>query len=218
MKWQLIILFMVFLPIVMADKGEIEVYKPNEVFDLSIHLTNQTGIVLGATCNAEVRNESYDIIETIALNEINGGWYNGTHNRSATGKFFCSQQCSKGEFFAASTCDFVIEGDKQMPIAVAIIILVVIILYFFILIRLLTERQFTEHGLIKLLFYMTAFWILLLPINIAIQLNDFNGGPPVISEHLETLYIIMVWFNWFITFIPYFCVACCSQYNPCLVC
>ncbi len=198
-KW-LPILLMVFamMNIVTADKGEIEIYRPNEVFDLSVHLTNKTGNVLGATCSAEIRNESYDILDTISLNEINGGWYNGTYNRSKVGTFFCKQNCSQGKFFSAATCDFVIEGDAQMPIAVILTVIFVIFVYFLILIRLITEREFTEHGLIKLLFYMTAFWILLLPLNMAIQYNDFEGGPVVVTEHLELLYQIMVYINFFI--------------------
>ena len=190
----------ILLPIVMADKGEIEIYRPREVFDLSVHLTNTSGVVLGAVCQADIRNESYDSIATITLNEINGGWYNGTYNTSRIGKFFCIQNCTQGNFYAAETCDFVIEGDAQMPIAVILTVIFVVSIYFFLLIRLLTERQFTEHGLIKLLFYMTAFWIMLLPVNMAIQFNDFNGGPSVVTDHLELLYEIMVWLNWFIGF------------------
>ena len=192
-------MLMIFaLPIVFADRGEIEVYRPQEVFDLSVHLTNRTGNVLGATCSVEIRNQSYTVLDTINLNEINGGWYNGTYNRSDVGKFFCTQNCTQGTFFAAETCDFVIEGDKQMPIAVILTDIFVIFVYFFILVRLITEREFTEHGMIKLLFYMTAFWILLIPLNMAIQFNDFEGGPVVVTEHLELLYTIMVYINYFI--------------------
>ena len=193
-----IILIIIFATVVVADKGDIEIYRPNEVFDLSVHLTNRTGNVLGATCSAEIRNSSYGVLDTISLNEIDGGWYNGTYNRSDVGKFFCSQNCTQGTFFAAETCDFVIEGNQQMPIAVIITVIFVIFVYFFILVRLITEREFTEHGLIKLLFYMTAFWILLLPLNMAIQYNDFEGGPVVVTEHLELLYQIMVYINFFI--------------------
>ncbi len=192
-------MLMIFtLPIVFADRGEIEVYRPQEVFDLSVHLTNRTGNVLGATCSVEIRNSTYDVLDTLSLNEINGGWYNATYNRSDVGKFFCSQNCTQGTFFAAETCDFVIEGDAQMPIAVILTVIFVIFVYFLILVRLITEREFTEHGLIKLLFYMTAFWILLLPLNMAIQYNDFEGGPAVVTDHLELLYQIMVYINFFI--------------------
>ena len=200
MKWHLIILMVMFLPIVMADSGEIETYKPREILDLSIHLTNISGVVSGAVCKAEIRNQSYDSIAIITLNEINGGWYNGTYNTSRIGKYFCMQNCTQGSLFIAETCDFVIEGDEEMPIAIILTVIFVIGVYFFILIRLITERQFTEHGLIKLLFYLIAFWVLLLPVNMAVQFNDANGGPIVVTEHLELLYQIMVWLNWFIIF------------------
>ena len=200
MKWTTIILLILFLPIVMADQGEIEIYKPREILDLSIHLSNITGVVTGAICQVEVRNNTYGVIANITLNEINGGWYNGTYNTSRTGKYFCRQNCTKGGLFVAGTCDFVIEGDTQMPIAIILTIIFVITIYFFVMIQLFTAREFTEHGLIKLLFLMLVFWVLLLPINIAVQYNDDNGGPAGVTDHLNLLYTLMVYLNWFITF------------------
>ena len=198
MKWLTIIIMVLILPIVMADQGEIEIYKPNEIMDLSVHLTNTTGNVLGATCQVEIRNEIYDVIYNVTLNEIEGGWYNATYNQSRIGKYFCRQNCTQGKMFVAETCDFVIRGDEDMPIAVILVVLFVIIIYFFLLINLFTARQFTEHGLIKLLFLMIAFWVLLLPVNMAIQYNDANGGPVAVTTYLELLYQIMIWLNSFI--------------------
>ena len=199
-KWTLLIILFLFLPIVMADSGEIEIYKPREVLDLSVHLTNISGVVLGALCQAEIRNQSYDSIEIITLNEIDGGWYNGTYNTSKVGKYFCIQNCTQGSFFTAETCDFVIAGDDTMPIAVILTVIFVISLYFFIMIKLFTARDFTEHGLIKLLFLMIAFWILLIPIDIAVQYNDDNGGPTAVTGYLNLMYRILVYLNWFVTF------------------
>lgn len=200
MKWSTIILLIILLPIVMADEGDIETFRPREIFDLSIHVSNKTGDVTGAICAIQIRNESFTVIENSNMTDIGGGWYNFTYNTSKTGKYFCRQNCTQGTLHVANTCDFIIAGSEQMPIAVILTIIFVITVYFFILIKLFTERQFTEHGMIKLLFYMTAFWIILLPLNIAIQYNDFEGGPGVVTDHLELLYEIMVWLNWFITF------------------
>lgn len=200
MKWTLPILLIMFLPIIaMADRGEIEIYKPNEVLDLSIHLTNRSGDVNQANCQVEIRNETYDVIAEITLNEIDGGWYNGTYNTSRLGKYFCRQNCTANALFVADTCDFIIEGDKQMPISVILTVMFVIGVYFFVLIRLFTDRQFSEHGMVKLLFYLIAFWVMLLPLNMAVQYNDFNGGPSVVTDHLNLLYTIIVWLNYFIT-------------------
>ena len=66
------------------------------------------------------------------------------------------------------------------------------------LINIFTARQFTEHGMIKLLFLMIAFWVLLLPVNMAIQYNDAAGGPAAVTTYLELLYQIMIWLNSFI--------------------
>lgn len=206
--WKYIILLMMLLPIVVADEGDIEIYKPREVFDLGIHLTNKTGEVLGATCQTEIRNETYDIIHDATHNEIGDGWYNSTYNTSKIGKYFCKQNCTSGKLFVATTCDFIIKGDRQMPIAVIVTALVVIIIYFFVLARLITERQFTEHGLVKLMFYLIAFWVVLLPLDMAVQFNIDNGGPTVVTDHLNLLYKIIVWLNYFITvyFILWFLV------------
>ena len=184
--------------IAVADKGEIEIFKPNEVFDLSIHLINKTGEVLGANCTIQVRNESFSLLDNKVMNEIGDGWYNQTHNQSKTGKYFCRWNCTQGELYVADTCDFIIEGDATMPIAVIMTVMFVIIIYFFILVYLFTQRTFTEHGLVKLLFFMLAFWVLLLPLNMAIQYNDANGGPAAVTDHLELLYQIMIWLNSFI--------------------
>ena len=208
MKWSIIILLILMMPIVMADRGEIEIYKPNEVLDLSVHLTNRTGVVLGATCNVQIRNDTYDVIETITLNEIDGGWYNATYNTSTIGKYFCVQNCTQGTFFIADTCDFIIQGERQMPIAVIGSVIFVIAIYFFILIRLFSEREFTEHGLVKLMFFLIAFWAILLPLNMAVEFNEFNGGPPDVTDNLNLLYTIIVYLNFFITvyFILWFLV------------
>ena len=201
MKWIIPILIIIMLATVtIADEGEIEIYKPREVLDLSIHLTNTTGDVIGAVCRVEIRNESYGVILDTTLNEIDGGWYNGTYNQSRVGKYFCRQNCTKGKLFTADTCDFVIEGDAQMPIAVILTVIFVIVFYFFIMIKLFTSRDFTEHGLITLLFLMIAFWILLLPLNMAVQYNNDGGGPVAVTDYLNLLYKIMVYLNWFITF------------------
>lgn len=197
-QWIILMIMVMFVPMIYADKGLIEIYKPNEVFDLGIHLTNRTGEVLGADCNVQIRNESFGVIQDATMNEIGGGWYNYTYNQSKIGKYFCRQNCTQGTFYVANTCDFIIAGEENMPIAIILAVIFVIIVYFFLLINLFTERTFTEHGLIKLLFFMVAFWILLLPVNMAILYNDFNGGPASVTANLEVLYLIMIWLNWFI--------------------
>ncbi len=198
MKWQLIIIMFLVLPIVMADKGDIEIYKPREKFDLTVHLTNRSGDVTGANCSIQIRNESYGTIENFEMDERGGGWYNRTHNSSRVGTHYCRYNCTQGNLFVAETCDFAIRGDTGMPIAVVLTVIFVILVYFFLLINLFLTRTFTEHGLIKLLFLMTAFWLMLLPVNIAIQFNDANGGPVAVTDHLSLLYQIMIWLNYFI--------------------
>ena len=200
MKWLTIIMMVLVLPIVMADKGDIEIFKPREVFDLSVHASNRSGNVLEANCSVQIRNESYGLLVDDVMNEIGGGWYNYTYNQSRVGIYFCRQNCTQGMLHVANTCDFAIQGDENMPIAIVLVVIFVMIVYFIVLINMFTTRSFTEHGLFKLLFMMIAFWAILLPINIAVQFNDDNGGPIAVTSNLELLYQIVIWLNVLITF------------------
>ncbi len=176
---------MVFiLPTVLADRGEIEIYKPQEVFDLSIHLTNRTGDVLGATCKAEIRNETYGVLDTITLNEINGGWYNATYNTSKVGKYFCKQNCTQGTFFAAETCDFVIEGDETVSITIAIIIIGTAILFFI----LSYTTKALQHPALKLFFLIIAMIVVLIGLNFAYINAIDNGASTNVQDLLSSLY------------------------------
>ncbi len=162
MKWLLIILFIILTTIVVADKGDIEIYKPNEVFDLSVHLSNRTGNVLGAICQAEIRNESYGVIATINLNEIDGGWYNGTYNTSKIGKFFCMQNCTQGAFFASETCDFVIGVEDNMALGMLVFIPLFIAMFLLIVSWMLDSEKYwaLKLGMILLgfVFIFQAYW------------------------------------------------------------
>jgi len=185
---------------VMAEKGQIEIYKPREVFDLSVHASNKTGNVVDANCSIQIRNGSYGLLVNDIMTEIGEGWYNYTYNTSKVGVYFCRQNCTQGSLHVANTCDFVIQGDETMSVAVILAVIFVMVVYFIVLIQLFTTRQFNEHGLLKLLFLMVAFWALLLPVNIAIQFNEENGGPLAVTTNLTTLYQVMIWLNYFVTF------------------
>ena len=130
-KWPILILMVLFANITSADKGEIETYKPDEVFDLSIHLTNSPGEVLGATCKTQIRDDNLTVVDNLNMGEINGGWYNLTYSRTKTGKYLCRQNCTKGDFYVADTCDFIIK--EGIDVITAIIFIFGIGLVFLIL-------------------------------------------------------------------------------------
>jgi hypothetical protein len=199
MKYAILILIIFLLPMVLADAGEIELYKPNEIFGLSVHVTSNTQEVSNAECNIQIRNETYGVIVDDVMENLGGGWYNYTYSNTKTGMYYCRENCTWGWLYTAGTCDFIIQGDATMPIAVILAVIFVISIYFLVLINAFTTKQFTEHGLLKLLFLMVAYWILLLPVNIAIQYNDFNGGPINVSDGLTLLYQIIIYLNSFIT-------------------
>jgi len=194
-----LITFLFLINIVTADEGLIEAYRPNEVFDLSVHLTNKTGEVLNANCSLQIRNESLNVVLNDDMNEIGGGWYNYTYNTSKVGKYFCRQNCTQGGSYIAGTCDFVIKGVDNMELGIILVAIFVIIVYLFLMIF-FTLGSFREHGFVKLLLMLLAFWLLLLPVNIARLTNEFNGGSALITSNLNTLYILMVYVNVFVTF------------------
>lgn len=148
--------------VVIADKGEIETYKPREVLDLGIHLSNRTGNVLGANCQVEIRNDSYGIIFNTTLNEIDGGWYNGTYNTSKVGKYFCRQNCTKGIFFAAETCDFIIGAEDNMTLGMVVFIPLFIALFLLVVSWMLDPEKYwaLKLGMILLgfVFIFQAYW------------------------------------------------------------
>lgn len=94
------------------------------------------------------------------------------------------------------------------PLAEFFVIISVIVIYFLILIRLFTEREFSEHGMIRLMFYLIAFWVVLIPLNMGIIYNDEHNGPLEITEMFELMHQIIVYLNYFITvyFILWFLV------------
>lgn len=122
-KWiPTIFIILCMTGITLADKGSIETYKPGEVFDLSVHLTNVTGNVVGADCNIEIRNNSYGVITDGEMNEIGGGWYNYTYNTTNVGKYYCRQNCTQGDDYVSETCDFIIGVEDNMLLGMIIFI------------------------------------------------------------------------------------------------
>ena len=111
-------------------------------------LKNITGDVTGATCNVQIRNESYIVLDNFVMEDLGGGFYNATYNTSRIGKFFCRQNCTQGAFFAAETCDFVIEGDEKLAIAITLLLLFVISAYL-VLVVIMSRETFSVHGAVK---------------------------------------------------------------------
>ena len=86
-----------------------------------------------------------------------------------------------------------------MPLTTIIGTVVIIILYFIVLIRMFAEREFNEHGIIKMLFYLIAFWAILIPLNILVQFLEHYAGPADVIDSIQLLHLIIVYLNYFIT-------------------
>jgi len=184
MKWIILTLMLLFATTVYADEGLIEQYEKDEVFSLGIHLTNRTGEVLGASCNIQIRNESYFVLEDSVMNEIEGGWYNFTYNTSDLGKYFCRQNCTQGTFYAANTCDFIIEEGIKVITAIILILSI----SFILLIIGLWKRDWNFGFLSGFLFSVIAIYI-------------FRNGLPGFDNWVtNSLAIILVGFGAYILF------------------
>lgn len=186
MRW--IILIMIILASVsaaFADDGLKETYRPNERFDLNIHLTNITGDVTGANCSIQIRNSSYNAVLDAKMEERIGGWYNYSYNTSKTGDYFCRQNCTQGTLYAAETCDFVIAGGNQVEIAI-IFIMAIVMTFMFIIYRLVQVQA------IKYLIMSVAVLTLILTINMGMIMAKDNL-PSGIQVLLITNYQIVLW-------------------------
>lgn len=198
MKW-IIIFVLLATSVFAADKGDLESYNPSQEFDLSIHLTNSSGDVEGATCKIQIRNGSKVVILEDDLNEIGNGWYNYTYNNSDTGIYNCRQNCTQGKLFVAGTCDFVIEGDDKVALAAIIAIILVIGVYLWIISNFSTEKL-SEHGMVKTILFAGVLWMLLLPVNFAIESLGQNGATDSMIGIMSTMHIVMIYLNVAATF------------------
>jgi len=188
--------------------------KVNRDVHANIHVFNKsTGLPVtnrsGVSCYFDLYNQTGDhLIETLEL-ESDGEieWeidISGT-NFSSTGTYsfvvWCNNSGQGG--FVSSGFDVTTSGEDEvednMPLIIIGGILVIIILYFIVLIRMFSERQFTEHGLIKMLFYLVAFWVVLIPLAIMSSFLEHYAGPEDVISLINVLYEMMVYLNYFIT-------------------
>jgi len=180
---------------------------------INVHVFNSTnGVPVGAkegvSCYGDLYNKSGDhLIEVFELTRdgVEYEWDIGGTNFTNDGIYpyviYCNTSVQGG--FFSTAFDVTVSGEDEvidnLPISITVAIMVIIVLYFIVLIRLFAERQFSEHGFIKMLFYLTAFWVILIPINILVIFADHYAAPEVVIEQVELLFQLMVYLNYFIT-------------------
>ncbi len=125
-------MFIILITPVLAQERDIDIFDLNEVFDLSIHLTDETGDITGAECQTQIRFINFTVKDQFTNNEIEGGYYNATYNSSEAGTFLCRQNCTKGTDFTAEICDFKIRSDEKLIITAIITILAVALIFLII--------------------------------------------------------------------------------------
>ncbi len=98
--------------------------------------------------------------------------------------------------FVAETFEVTRNGrdivSDQLPTGIMLGVLAIIVIYFIILVKLFAEREFTEHGFVRMLFFIIAFWVVLIPLNILVLFNEFYNGSVQITTMLELLYQIII--------------------------
>jgi len=180
----------------------------------NIHIFNKsTGLPIasgtGAVCLFDLYNQTGDhLIEKLILeNDGDVEWEIdiGGGNFSTTGSYsfiiWCNTTTLGG--FVSSGFDVTTSGEDEvednMPLVIIGGILIVIALYFIVLIRMFAEREFTEHGMVRMLFYLTAFWVILIPVHVMSLFLEHYSGPEEVIGMITLMFQLIVWLNYFIT-------------------
>ena len=132
MRIIILFIFIILATQVLAQVRDVDVYDLNEVFDLSIHLSDESGDITGAECQTQIRYINLSVKDQFTHDEIDGGYYNATYNSSESGTFLCRQNCTKGTDFTSGTCDFKIQDDEKLIITAIITILVIALIFLII--------------------------------------------------------------------------------------
>lgn len=178
-------MFIMLATSVLAQERDVDVFDLNEVFDLSIHLSDESGDITGAICQTQIRFANFSVKDEFTNGEIGGGWYNATYNSSESGTFPCRQNCTKGTDFTSGTCDFKI-GDDNVVIITAIITILVIA---FILLIIGIWKQDWNFGFFSgFLFSVIGIYIFR------------NGLPNFVNWVSNALAIILIGFGAYLLF------------------
>jgi hypothetical protein len=83
---------------------------------------------------------------------------------------------------------------------VGVALLIVAVYYFYYcIIRDMTEEMFSVHGGIKIAFMIGFAWMMLFPLNIAMEFNDANTGAADVTTNIAWMYQAFVWANYALT-------------------
>lgn len=184
-KWIIVILMGLLAGMVVAEEGINNIYRPNEVFGLPVHLSNRTGDVIEANCSIQIKNSTQNLILDDLMREIGNGWYNYSYNTSNTGEYYCRHNCTQGNLYVAGTCDFIIKSDEKMSIAI-ILMMTVVIAFFFILAGIVKIES------IRYLFIAISGFALILMVNIGMLLAQ-ESLPLSVQSLLSTTYLLILY-------------------------
>lgn len=188
--------------------------KIDTAVHVNIHVFNKTsGIPIGndsgVSCYLDLYNQTgghlIEILELENTQDIEWEADISAENFSTTGTYSYVIWCNTTRIggFVSAGFDVTSTGEDEiignMPIATIGGTIIIIILYFIVLVRMFAEREFNEHGIVKMLFYLIAFWAILIPLNILVQFLEHYAGPADVIDSIQLLHLVIVYLNYFIT-------------------
>jgi len=187
--------------------------KQNNDVHLNIHVFNKSdglsvGEPQGISCYLDLYNATGNHFIDVLEMDRDGVEFDldiGGENFSDLGSYSFMVYCNNSNIggFISAGFDVTTTGEDEvvdnMPLIIVGSMVLIIALYFVVLIRLFSEREFTEHGLIKMMFHLIAFWAVLIPLNIVVQFLEHYAGPTDVVTSIQNLHEIIVYINYFIT-------------------
>jgi len=184
--------------------------KQNQDFDFRLHLFNVTNgyPIKSATCFFHLYNNSGNHIYTgntsTTEHDFDFAFMLKGGNFSNVGVYNYIVQCNSSGMggFVSSNFAVTLTGVGQEVSASAlptILAVMFIISVYLILIRFFALELFMEHGVVKLLLLMMGLWFMMFPIAIVREVNVFVVDSINVVGFLDTMYILMMWINIFIT-------------------
>jgi hypothetical protein len=222
----LVLLLILALPLTFATDltlkaPSFEAIRQNEDFTFIVHAFNTTSgkpITNSIGCYFHLYNKSSTLILEMEDNAINNNFDYSFNvkggNFTEAGHYAYTVNCNTTDTggYISNPLEVTNSGNKQNANNILFGIIAVwflIIAFYVAMIRMFKLDLFTEHAGIKMFFMVGSFWLLLIPLSITIQFNEFLGGPEGVTIMLNNIIPWVFWFNIFLTlyFIMFFIIS-----------
>jgi hypothetical protein len=211
----IVLLFILSLPLTFAadltlNTPSFEAIRQNEDFNFIVQAFNTTSgnpIINNIGCYFNLYNKSNTLILTLEDNTANNLDYSFNvkgSNFTDLGQYAYTINCNTTDTGGHISNILEVTNSGNKPNANNILLGVVVawffvITFYVVMIRIFKLELFTEHAGVKLFFMVGSFWLLLIPLSITIQFNEYLGGPEGVTAMLNNVMPWVFWFNIFIT-------------------